>query len=120
MLRRISNIDRIKLQLRLNQQVKELLQSNEIDLDKPFHFEVPYFNSISRLLWPSSKRITRAEINRILMFLTGPSRLLSISERWPKPQVRMRCSICIESCNTSMYLLGGPYFGQVQLDAISI
>ncbi|CAD8106659.1 unnamed protein product [Paramecium sonneborni] len=40
MYRRISNIDKIKQQMRLNQQVKELLQKGEIDIENPFHFEV--------------------------------------------------------------------------------
>ncbi|CAD8096443.1 unnamed protein product [Paramecium primaurelia] len=40
MFRRISNIDKLKQQMKLNQQVKELLQRGEIDMENPFHFEV--------------------------------------------------------------------------------
>ncbi|CAD8120822.1 unnamed protein product [Paramecium sonneborni] len=40
MYRRISNIDKLKQQMKLNQQVKELLQRGEIDIENPQHFEI--------------------------------------------------------------------------------
>ncbi|CAD8179893.1 unnamed protein product [Paramecium pentaurelia] len=58
MYRRLSNIDRIKLQFKLNQQVKELLQKGEIDIDNPTHFEV-----IVGILSKEQKQRNQNELN---------------------------------------------------------
>ncbi|CAK87703.1 unnamed protein product (macronuclear) [Paramecium tetraurelia] len=58
MYRRLSNIDRIKLQFKLNQQVKDLLSKGEIDIDNPTHFEV-----IVGILSKEQKQRNQNELN---------------------------------------------------------